>query len=455
MTDPTPRQTLASRLGLASTGALPERIQNYIRERQDASEIVIGWVQLAVVIVFGLLFAVAPKPESASDWQPAPWVLGLYFGFTLLRLSLAYRRKLPNWMLVLSIVFDIGLLMVLIWSFHLDYNQPPSFYLKAPTLLYVFVFIALRALRFDATYVLIAGAVAAFGWLSLFGYALREAAMTGANPMVTRDYVDYMTSNNILVGAEIDKAISIIVVTLILAFAVARARGALVQATAQQSAADELSRFVPSEVVQAVLASEDSVRAGQGEQNDATIMFIDIEGFTRIGESLSPERLVQTLNEYFAAVCEPIRELDGVVTQFQGDAILASFNVPKANSDHAANAVRAGIRIIELLATRRFGEDVTLCSRIGITSGSVIGGLVGTADRVDYTVHGDIVNLAARLEQKNKELGTRLLVSGSTLSRVEDDAALRDRFYALGPIEIRGHREPVDVFSLNISKDDA
>ena len=79
-----------------------------------------------------------------------PYALAAYFGFTVLRLGLAYRGRLPGWLLSLSVVIDMALLMGLIWSFHLQYHQPPSFYLKAPTLLYVFIFIALRALRFEA-----------------------------------------------------------------------------------------------------------------------------------------------------------------------------------------------------------------------------------------------------------------------------------------------------------------
>ena len=105
-------------------------------------------------------------------------------------------------MLVISVAADVGLLMILNWSLHIQYMQPASFYLKAPIMLYVFIFIALRALRFDPAFIVAAGTMAALGWLCLMLYAL--FAVPG-DAMITRDYVQYVTSNSILVGAEVDK----------------------------------------------------------------------------------------------------------------------------------------------------------------------------------------------------------------------------------------------------------
>jgi adenylate cyclase len=115
---------------------------------------------------------------------------------------------------------DIAVLMALIWSFHVKYMQPPSFYLKAPTVMYVFIFIALRALRFEPKYILITGAAAVVGWIVLVLFVVLGP---DGGTMVTRNFVTYMTDNAILIGAEIDKMLSIVVVTLVLAAAVPRA----------------------------------------------------------------------------------------------------------------------------------------------------------------------------------------------------------------------------------------
>jgi len=234
-----------------NTNELPDSIRQHIQTRQETSEILIGWVQLGVVLLFGGLYYVSPSDPTDSGIQPVPWALTLYTLFTLVRLLLAYRRSLPNWMLVASILIDVLLLMALIWTFHLQYEQPPSFYLKVPTLLYVFVFISLRALRFEASYVVLAGLVASLGWLCNVAYAVYfDMAVNNTMPMLTRDYVEYMTSNSILIGAELDKIISILVVTGIIAFAISRARATMIEAATVGSTAEALSRFVPNEVAE-------------------------------------------------------------------------------------------------------------------------------------------------------------------------------------------------------------
>jgi adenylate cyclase len=341
----------------------------------------------------------------------------------------------------MSVVIDMALLMALIWSFHLQYQQPPSFYLKVPTLLYVFIFIALRALRFEARFVIAAGVTAAIGWLLMVWYVISNDSME-----LTRDYVHYMTSNSVLLGAEFDKIITILMVTAILAVAIFRARTLLVESVVGSTTARELSRFVPSEVVRQVRTSADEATAGQGELKETTILFTDLEGFTSLSEILSPTDLINTLNEYFSAVVAPIERFGGTVTQFQGDAILASFNQPRADEDHAANAVRAAIEIRKIMDDRTFGDDLTLRCRVGINTGVVVGGLVGTSDRLGYTVHGDDVNLAARLEQLNKDYGTTLLLSESTRERA---GAENFSFRRIGEVQVRGRHSATTLYTID------
>ena len=115
-------------LGASGEGDLPERVKIAIRNQQDASEIVIGWVQLTVVLTFATLYTVSPKTFSEDvEFAPVPWALSAYFVFTVIRLILAYRARLPNWFLSLSVVMDMTQLLGTSWSFHLQYEQPPSF----------------------------------------------------------------------------------------------------------------------------------------------------------------------------------------------------------------------------------------------------------------------------------------------------------------------------------------
>ena len=157
---------------------LPERVRAAIALQQDQAEILIGWVQLLLVVFFFALYTIAPKTSEGTVFTPVPYALAAYFSFTVVRLLLAYRSILPGWFLLGSVIIDMGLLMVLIWSFHHQYEQPAPFYLKAPTLLYVFIFVSLRTLRFEPTYVIAAGIAASVGWMALVWYAIDEMVLS-------------------------------------------------------------------------------------------------------------------------------------------------------------------------------------------------------------------------------------------------------------------------------------
>ena len=334
-------------LGEGPKGTPPERVRWLIVEQQVKSEILIGWVGFALVLFFLVLYTVSPKTSAGTRFLPVPWVLVAFFAVTGLRLALAYRRWLNPGVLIVGVCLDIALLLGLIWSFHLQYQQPAPFYLKVPTMLYVFIFIALRALRFEPMYVIAAGLSAALGWLVLLVYAASSGEM-----VVTRDYVRYMTSNSVLIGAEIDKVIAILMVTGVLALALARSRRILYRAVLDSVLAKDLSRFVAPEVAERISTSERGLQPGEGEVRDATVLFTDIEGFSTVSEKVSPERLVMLLNEYFDAMSRIVERHGGVITQFQGDAMLVTFNTVRDDPEHAAKAVRAAIEIRETIADR-------------------------------------------------------------------------------------------------------
>src|SRR5258705_5734573 len=135
--------------------------------------------------------------------------------------------------------------------------QPPSFYLKAPTVLYIFIFIALRTLNFDARKVVTAGLVAVIGWLVLVVYVI---TIDPRDSMITHDYVEYLTSNSILIGAEVDKVISMLIVTGVLAYAIRRNKNLLTYAVREGVSNEDLARFVPAEVARLTKTSEEGVQ---------------------------------------------------------------------------------------------------------------------------------------------------------------------------------------------------
>ncbi|MCB2100820.1 MAG: adenylate/guanylate cyclase domain-containing protein [Rhodobacterales bacterium] len=199
-------------------------------------------------------------------------------------------------------------------------------------------------------------------------------------------------------------------------------------------------QYVPRAIAQTLIQDDDGWLEAQAAE--ATVLFVDMEGFTALSERLTPDRLVKVLNAYFSVLVDILERHGGVVTQFQGDAILAIFNVPAPVPDHADQAVAAGCGILRQVAAAPIEGEWLNC-RVGINTGPVVAGSVGAEGRLIYTVHGDAVNQAARLEQMNKELGTRLLVSQST-ARLVQNCLLRE----VGTVGIRGKTHPVVVFSL-------
>jgi adenylate cyclase len=398
---------------------LPARVERALSELQKRSEILIGWVQAALIAVLGTLYLVAPSTSPADAiFRPVPWALGIYAAFTSLRLILAYRNRLTPALKIASIFVDVSMLMVTIWSFHIQYSQPAAFYLKAPTLLYVYIFIVLRALTITPGYVLLTGVVAAVGWLTLLGYAL---AVPGGAALVTHDYVEYMTSAKILIGGEVDRVVSILIVTLVLSVSVARARQLLFHAVGDQAALSQLTRFFSPEIAERLARADELLQSGDGEQRDAAAMFIDLRGFTSLAAELAPARLIELLREYQGVAVPIIHGNNGSISTYVGDGIMVTFGATRASTTHCADAMRCADELLEKLVdwcmTREARNLPAPGVGIGVDAGLVTCGVIGDEGRLEYSIIGDPVNRAAKLQNHTKIEGVLGLASITCLER--------------------------------------
>ena len=200
-----------------------------------------------------------------------------------------------------------------------------------------------------------------------------------------------------------------------------------------------LGRYVPEKVAHELLSA-----GGRIEPTDvrATVLFCDLVGFTSLTETLGPNGIVEVLNGWFSRMTEVLEPRGGTVIQFQGDALLATFNVPVADPEHARQAVGAALEM--RAATRRIlAEGRPLACRIGIATGQVVAGAVGASGRLSYTVYGDAVNLAARLEALNRERGTSVLLCGET-ARDAQELPIEPA----GTTTVRGQSVPVRLFTV-------
>ncbi len=436
--------------GGPSGDGVPARVIAEIDRREAAAERLIGWVQLAIVIFFAALYAIAPRAEGGSGENFVPMTLAAYFAFTIFRVALSYRITLPGSFLVLSIIVDVALLCGLIFSFHIQYVQPAAFYLKAPTMIYFFIFISLRALRFDPRFVLIAGLISASGWLLMVAYAL----MTDMGEMrITRNYVEYLTSNTILIGAEIDKSLTLLGVTLILSFALYRARSVLFDAIQSHAAADDLSQFFAPEVASRITLSNSLPGATESETRDAAILFADVRAFTAAAAELPPEKVMQVLTLYQQTTITQIQAHNGRIDKFMGDGILATFGAVQTNDSYAADALRAATAIIAALDAKS-GDFVALGwpghfqTGVAVASGPVTVGVVGAEGRLEFTVIGNTVNLASKLENANKALLTRALTDEATHCTAQQQGYPGTALLQRPGTVIQGLAHPVDIVVL-------
>ncbi len=207
------------------------------------------------------------------------------------------------------------------------------------------------------------------------------------------------------------------------------------------------SRYVSSSLVEMITAHPERLRLG-GDKVEVTVMFADLAGFTTISEGLSPEALIQLLNEYFTAMTEIILAQQGTVDKYIGDAIMAFWGAPLPVVKPASLACQAALamqRVLRPLQLRFQQHGLPpVEARIGLHTGPAIVGNVGSKERFNYTVMGDTVNLASRLEGVNKIYGTHILLSENTFSQVQDEFLCRE----LDLVRVKGRHQPVAIYEL-------
>lgn len=214
-----------------------------------------------------------------------------------------------------------------------------------------------------------------------------------------------------------------------------------------KTALSAFARYVPKQLVRRMIESGERPELG-GVRREITILFTDIRGFSTIADAEEPEKLMRHMSRYLATVTDEIMRHDGTIDKFIGDAVMAFWNAPSPDPDHAVKACTAALACrarIEALNAEFAAEGFpAFHTRFGLHLGEAIVGNVGSSERMSYTAMGSAVNIAARLEQLNKEHGTEILVS-ETLSRRAGD---RFRFRRVGEVVPKGLSQPIDVFEL-------
>jgi adenylate cyclase len=210
---------------------------------------------------------------------------------------------------------------------------------------------------------------------------------------------------------------------------------------------DMFGQYLSPKVVEDLVEDPRKIQLG-GEEREMTAFFSDIEGFSSISEHLTPSELVQLLNDYLTDMCNIIIGYEGTVDKFEGDSIMAFWGAPTIQADHAKRACFASIdmndRLVELRAKALQEGIPPLTVRMGVNTGPMVVGNMGSRQRINYTIMGDAVNLASRLEGANKAYGSGMMISESTYRSCEADIDVRE----LDRIRVVGKSAPVTVYQL-------
>ena len=411
--------------------------------------------RLIAVCGLCLFLAISREPERAAGFAMVALV------FTVLGILhyLIIGSKLDRrWVKYVFVSIDISLL-----SFAVAFVSPAPevqldqiFMFKFDTFPYYFIILGIAAFSFSPGLVLWSGIFGAGAWMGAYAWVATrmphrlEWSDIPVNPTQEQFIEVFLSEEFAGTGSRLQEAVIFLVVAILIAIVMHRARQTVWrQLEAERditSVSQMFGRFVPKSVVDIMIKDKGAL---DPIERQATVLFTDLAGFTNLTEAKGPRAIVDILNAYFDTATEIISKNNGVVTQFQGDAILAIFNVPFEDEDHAQHAFDAATKLLETVRHEMFAGE-KLAIRIGINSGPLIAGNVGGGGRQSYTVHGDAVNLAARLENLNKQYGTSLLVSKTTMELLSHSDLRK-----IGETEIRGMSVPIDVYALSNESENA
>ncbi len=417
------------------------RVAEAMRGAEQSSELLIVRLQLAgIALFFGLYLASAAFYRAAATVGPVPFALAAYAVAVLWRGHLLRNKALTTASRLAFDIGDVAVLMILIWGFTLQYHASPAIYLKGPTLFYAFCLIALRALRFDARDVVVTGVAVMVGWTVLVIVAEQSARHA-------TDYPDYMTSLSVYWGAEAEKLSAIAGVTTILALAVVRGRTLLSRLTSEEVAVKEISRLVAPEAAERARGDE-TLMAGAGELRPTAVLFLDLRGFSTFSATLSAADVIAFLNDYQRCVVPVIVSAGGVVDKFLGDGVLATFT----DLDHRREAATAFSTIPKLLtafeAWAQMRTEAGLKTpgfAVAATHGDVVHGLIGGGDRLEFTVIGEAVNLAAKLEKHAKAEHAKAIATFDAFVLAKRQGLAAEPLRRVASAAIDGVAAPLDL----------
>jgi len=362
-------------------------------------------------------------------------------------LVLLERRRAVATVGLLGCLIDVAVLSVLpvIWYFSVGGSSvPPGYMLKTQLTIMTLGLVALNALAIRPLYPMVVAVGGVAVHAALLTYALGDPRTVVSSDFLASVMGPAVSLEFVLVGMLI-----ILATGFAMGYLTFIARRTIVQGVELEVANAHLGRYFSPGVVSRIASEADTLLGPGGRRQSVAVMFCDIRDFTGLTETAPPEQVFGFLSQYHARMVEVVFAFGGTIDKFIGDAIMVTFGTPDPAEDDAERAVRAGLAMNAALAVlnaerRRQGQD-EIRHGIGIHTGPVIAGNIGTAERLEYTVIGDTVNVASRIEGACKALGETLLISDAVQALLPADIATR----ALPAQQVKGRRAPVQIYAVD------
>jgi adenylate cyclase len=410
---------------------------------------------LSFMILIGFVARTTASPYLgnyllSADRIRLGWLLlasfGVYeagFGLALHRLLLR-KRQLPHPARFGNSAFEILYMYLISWV--IGRGLPPALVVDLPTTYLPFVLVVLSSLRMSVGLSLWAGLVAAAGYVGLYMILLNAFNQSSLTAAAEQAHFDLFLN-----GGRIMAFMLIGVGTAIVGSNLSRWMLNTIKAHDDQERVLHIfGQQVSPEVREKLLAQETA--GADGEIRNVCVLFVDIRNFTAFSESKTPEAVVAFLNTMFSFMVDEIISHGGIVNKFLGDGFMAVFGAPLDDPSASRNALAAANSMLQRLdQLKADGQLPDVQLGIGLNAGGVLTGQVGPEKRREYTIIGDVVNLASRLESMNKEYGTRLIASEYVVAQLEagEDLTTTAQKYQLAPLgaaTVRGRTEPVQIF---------
>lgn len=430
---------------------------NFIREFSQASkeiqdnekkngDVFVNRFRYLIILLFVpiAIFAAAGKWENMLINF---FTLGIYVLVTVCHTLILMRRngnwKLLNLFCYLTFVIDI-LLYTGLALYYTNIESPDNFAfaVKNPVLEFWFIPLIISLLQFRRSLVIFGGIFIALNFivLTIYGYH--------SGMVIAETYPEHVLGQGVLLDSLLsNKLLLITTFTIVIMISLKRVKKMMLKIGNLEAQKASLSRYFSPKIAEKIMNEPDLL--AKGSRHEVTILFIDIRNFTSISEKMDPELLIRLLSDFRERMVQEIFKHNGSIDKFIGDAIMATFGTPIPSSikgEDTKNALKAAMGMLKRLEEFNLqnnltGENAWHCG-IGLHSGEVFSGNIGSSNTREYTVIGDAVNTASRIESLCKTYSAKLLLSEDVYKEVKDIVQVEK----LDPIEIRGKEKPIQIF---------